>query len=117
MVAHHINLHPQIMDWTAATSTGADGTITATLMEAGMPKWRLDGEYTISPGPIVQTITNGGLTQDHHVDLLPTEGLEYWKFTIELNGLKRTFYFSWDDAAHTDFQDLNFIDPRTYTGA
>ena len=117
MPAHHINLHPQIQDWTAATSTGATGSMTAVLCEKGVPVWSLDNEHVVSPNPITQTIKNGQLETDHHFDLPVTTGAQYWKFTIELGGLSRTWYFTWDDAAHTDFADLNFIDPYSYEGA
>jgi hypothetical protein len=117
MTNHHINLHPQLSDWTSPTATGADGTITAVLCENGEPVWDVTGVYVTSPNVITQDIVNGGLEQDHHVYLKPTTGLQYWKFTITLGEVYRTWYFTWDDLAHTDFADLDFIDPRTYTGA
>ena len=118
MAIHHINLHPQLSEWTTGgTSVGANGTITATLMEAGMPKWYLNNQYVRSPNTLTQNIVAGGLDVDHQFDLHATSGLEYWKFTITLGTIYRTFYFTWDDVAHTDFQDLDFINPRTYAGA
>lgn len=117
MVAHHINLAPQIQDWLGPTATGADGTITATLMQGGMPTWSVVDENVVSPNAITMNIVNGHLNTNFHVDLPATTGAQYWKFTIQLGTVKRTWYFTWLDDAHTDFADLDFINPRTYTGA
>lgn len=117
MPTHYINIHPQIEQWTGSTATGADGTITAVLMEAGMPVWKVSGEKAISPNPISQDIVNGTLHVDHKTQLPATTGAQYWKFTITLGTVYRTWYFTWDNTVTTDFEDLDFIDPRTYTGA
>lgn len=115
-MTHHINLAPHISDWSAATTDGADGTIVAVLCQAGEPVWTVTDTVVTSPNPITMDIVNGALDNDHHVYLPATTGLQYWKFTITLGTVTRTWYFTWADLAHTDFADLNFIDPRTYTG-
>jgi hypothetical protein len=117
MPNHHINLHPQISDWTAPTATGANGSITAVLCEKGLPVWDVTDATVISPNAVTMNIRSGGLDQDHHVYLHATTGAQYWKFTIVLGELSRTWYFTWPDSAHTDFADINFIDPYDYTGA
>jgi hypothetical protein len=116
-MTHHINLHPQITDWSSPTTTGANGFITAVLCERGLPAWSVSDEVVVSPNPITQAIKSGGLENDHHVYLPATTGAQYWKFTITLGDVYRTWYFTWDDVAHTDFGDLNFIDPYDYEGA
>ncbi len=117
MPTHYINLHPQLTQWTGNTTVGANGNITAVLMEAGMPVWNVSGEVVTAPNTITQDIVAGVLDVDHKTELPATTGLQYWKFTIKLGTVQRTFYFTWDNAATTDFQDLDFINPRTYTGA
>lgn len=117
MPTHYINLHPQLTQWTGTTTVDADGSITAVLMEGGMPVWNVSGEFVIAPNPITQDIVAGVLDVDHKTQLPATTGLQYWKFTIKLGTVQRTFYFTWDNAATTDFEDLDFINPRTYTGA
>lgn len=117
MVNHHINLNPQLADWSAPTTDGADGTIVAVLCENGLPVWSVIDATVTSPNPITMDIVNGALEQDHHIYLPVTTGAQYWKFTITLGTVYRTWYFTWDDTAHTDFADLDFINPRTYTGA
>lgn len=116
MSAHHINLHPQIAAWTAPTSSGATGTITAVLCERGVPVWDVTDEFVTAPNVITQTIRSGQLEVDHRFDLHATTGAQYWKFTITVGELSRTWYFTWLDNAHTDFADLNFIDPYSYEG-
>ena len=117
MAIHHINLHTQIAQWTANTSTGATGTITAVKCAKGMPVWSLKDSYVTAPNVITQDFRNSVLDVDHQFDLPKTAGDEYWKFTITIGDVSRTWFFTWLDTAHTDFEDLNFIDPRTYEGA
>lgn len=116
-MVYYINLHPQLLEWTGSTVVDADGSITATLMEAGMPVWKVSGETVITPGPITQDIVAGALDVDHKFQLPATSGARYWKFTIKLGTVQRTWYFTWANSATTDFSALNFINPRTYTGA
>lgn len=113
-MAHFINLHPELMDWAGSTVNGADGTITATLMEKGMPVWKVSGDKAITPGPMTQAIKKGELNVDHKFQLPATTGNQYWKFTIELGKVKRTWYFTWANTTTTNFASLNFINPRTY---
>ena len=116
MAIHHINLRTQLADWTGPSATGASGSITAVLSERGRPVWDVTDQYVTSPNTITQTIRNGKLDQNYQFDLAATTGAQYWKFTIALGELSRTWYFTWPDTSHTDFADLNFIDPYDYEG-
>lgn len=112
----HINLQTQIAQWTANTSIDATGTMTAVKCAEGVPVWNVKDQFVTAPNIFTQAFTNGMATDGYQFDLPKTSGKEYWKFTITIGKVSRTWYFTWLDTAHTDFEDLTFIDPRTYAG-
>ena len=104
----NININPLIDALGGNTATGATGTITAVVMAGGVPATRIAGAGVILPEPVVDTFTDGVLKEALVLDVLPTG--HYWKFTIEVDGISKTFFFTIPEAGTYDFNELNFID-------
>jgi len=108
-----INISPLIDSNGGASGTGATGTLTATVMVGGVRETRIDGAEVTIPAPVEVSFKDGVLDAPLELDLLAT-GF-YWRLTLFADAFVQTFYFTIPEDEETDFSDLTFVNPRTYT--